>query len=49
MHISETEFVIFDTETTGLSPKQGDRMIELGAVKVKGRKIIELLILSRRL
>jgi DNA polymerase-3 subunit alpha (Gram-positive type) len=41
MHISETEFVIFDTETTGLSPKQGDRMIELGAVKVKGRKIID--------
>ncbi|NQZ47582.1 MAG: DNA polymerase III subunit epsilon, partial [Erythrobacter sp.] len=28
--------VIFDTETTGLDPKTGDRMVEIGCVEMVG-------------
>src|SRR5262249_24203623 len=31
-----TRVVIFDTETTGLSPAQGDRIVEIGAVELIG-------------
>ena len=34
-------FVVFDLETTGLSPLKGDSIIEIGAVKVKEGKIID--------
>ncbi|MCM8779551.1 MAG: exonuclease domain-containing protein [Candidatus Omnitrophica bacterium] len=37
--IDEVEFVIFDTETTGLEPESGDRIIEIAAVKLKGSQI----------
>ncbi len=30
-----TEFVVFDTETTGFNAANGDQMIEIGAVKIK--------------
>ena len=30
-----TEFVVFDTETTGFNAASGDQMIEIGAVKIK--------------
>lgn len=37
-NIEEVEFTIFDTETTGLEPKSGDRIIEIAAVRLKGGK-----------
>jgi DNA polymerase III subunit alpha, Gram-positive type len=36
--INEIECTIFDTETTGLDPASGDRMVEIAAVRVKGRE-----------
>ncbi len=36
--IDEIEFTIFDTETTGLDPRVGDRIVELAAIKFKGDK-----------
>lgn len=41
MNIKLSEFVIFDVETTGLSPVDGDRIIEIAAVKVKGAQVID--------
>ena len=41
MNIKLTEFVIFDVETTGLSPVDGDRIIEIAAVKVKGAQVVD--------
>jgi len=37
-NIEEIEFTIFDTETTGLDPACGDRIVELAALRVKGEK-----------
>ena len=33
--------VVFDVETTGLSPRLGDRVIEIGAVALNGEKIVD--------
>ncbi|TYB33100.1 MAG: 3'-5' exonuclease [Flexistipes sinusarabici] len=33
--LSELEFTVFDTETTGLSPYKGAKLVEIGAVKIK--------------
>ena len=33
--------IVFDTETTGLSPRQGHRIIEIGAVKIVDGAIID--------
>ncbi|MCU0651333.1 MAG: exonuclease domain-containing protein [Candidatus Omnitrophica bacterium] len=40
--INEVEFVIFDTETTGLEPRAGDRIVEIAAIRFKGRQKIAL-------
>ena len=36
MDIADMTFTIVDVETTGLSPAMGDRVCEIGAVKLKG-------------
>ncbi len=34
-------WIVFDVETTGLSPKTGDRVIEIGAVAMQGSNIVK--------
>jgi len=41
MNIKEAEFVVFDVETTGLSPTDGDRIVEIAAMKIKDGKIVD--------
>lgn len=36
--IDEIEFTIFDTETTGLEPRSGDRIVEIAGIRFKGGK-----------
>ena len=38
---SSPRIVVFDVETTGFSPRLGDRIIEIGAVAVERRNIVE--------
>ena len=40
MHLSETPFVIVDTETTGVRPAT-ERIIEIGAVRIVGGEVVE--------
>jgi len=39
-HIDDIEFTIFDTETTGLDPDSGDRIVEIAAIRFKGKERI---------
>ena len=34
-------YVVFDCETTGLSPLSGDRVCEIGAIKIDGEKFLD--------
>lgn len=41
MHIKKTEYVVFDVETTGFYPTEGDRIVEIAAVRVRDGKIVD--------
>ena len=41
MRAINTEYVIFDVETTGLSPLKGDKIVEFAAIKVKNLEEID--------
>jgi DNA polymerase-3 subunit epsilon len=40
-HIDESDYLVIDVETTGLSPDSGDRVCEIGVVKLRGGAVIE--------
>ncbi len=42
LSLSLDEYVVFDLETTGLSPWAGDEIIEIGAMKVFGDEVDEV-------
>ena len=39
--IQELDFIVFDLETTGFNATNGDEIISFGAVRVKGKEILE--------
>ena len=39
--LSNSSYIVFDLETTGLYPNSGDSIIEIGAVKIENGKIVD--------
>lgn len=39
MNPTKTRYIVLDTETTGLNPEEGHRVIEIGCIEVINRKI----------
>ncbi len=42
LNLSEITYTVVDTETTGLSPHKGARLVEIGAVKINQRMNLDL-------
>ena len=40
LKFADAEFVLFDVETTGLSPTEGDRIVEFSALKLRRGEIV---------
>jgi DNA polymerase III epsilon subunit family exonuclease len=40
-NIDDTDFTVIDFETTGLSPDRGDRVCEVGAVRLRGGAVVD--------
>ena len=43
LKFTDAEFVLFDVETTGLSPTEGDRIIEFAALKIRRGEVVACL------
>lgn len=41
MNLLEETYVVFDLETTGLKAKEGNSIIEIGAVRVQNNKVVD--------
>jgi DNA polymerase III subunit epsilon len=41
MNARQTEYVVFDVETTGLSPQNGDRIVEIAAIRLRNWEIVD--------